>query len=244
MPFDYTNLDLLHADDFHDFSQWHHEGIGEIAAAPDGGMRLHCLGSRQGREACMAFFRPTLPDQIAVEYDVRIRSHGGLMINYLAMRGLNGEDAIEDRDKLPPRTGVMADYYDKRKGLQSLHVSVSRFNDEGKHTGASNWRRNPGSGLIGYGVDPIQEIGRWYRLRVVKDRGHGQLSVDGKFAHCCLDRQAHPYPVPDYGKFVFRLIGADVAADLRAFRVWRVALSEADHKQMWKNPPPNYDHSA
>lgn len=243
MPFEYANQELLHTEDFADFNAWHHEGIGRIEAAPGGGMRLHCLGSRQGREACMAFFRPTLPDQVAIEYDLKVLSQGGLMINYLGMRGLNGEDAVADRDKLPPRTGVMADYYDKRKGLQSLHVSVSRFNDKGVHTGTSNWRRNPGSGLVGYGVDPIREIGRWYHLRIVKDQGHGQLSVDGRFAHCCLDRNAHPFPVPDHGKFVFRLIGADVAVDVRAFRVYRVALSKGDWAQMWKNPPPNYDHA-
>lgn len=240
MPFEYQNLNLLHSDDFADFSAWHHEGIGGIETASGGGMRLRCLGSRQGREACMAFFRPTLPDQVAVEYDLKVLSQGGLMINYLAMRGLNGEDPIEDRDKLPPRTGVMADYYDKQKGLQSFHTSVSRFNDKGEHTGTSNWRRNPGSMLVGYGTDPIQKIGSWYHLRLVKDQGHCQLSVDGKFAHCCIDRNAQSHSIPDHGKFVFRLIGSNVAVDVRAFRVYRVALSGADWEQIWKIQPPSH----
>ncbi len=65
MPVIYEDKERLHSDDFGDFAQWHHEGIGELAHAPDGGMRLHCFGSKQGGRGCMAFFRPTLPDQVA-----------------------------------------------------------------------------------------------------------------------------------------------------------------------------------
>jgi hypothetical protein len=90
----YENVDLLHSDSFEDFSAWHHEGIGDIGRAPDGGMRLQCLGSAQGREGCMAFYRANLPDQVAFEYELTARSHGGLVINYLAIRGLNREDVI------------------------------------------------------------------------------------------------------------------------------------------------------
>jgi branched-chain amino acid transport system ATP-binding protein len=87
---------LLHEDDFSNgFDQWHHEGIGHIASGPEGGMRLHCHGSRQGAEGCMAFFRPTLPDGIRVSYKLNVRSQGGLVINYVAIRGLNGEDLID-----------------------------------------------------------------------------------------------------------------------------------------------------
>jgi hypothetical protein len=226
LPVLYDNVDLLHSDDFQDFSAWHHEGIGEIAGAPDGGMRLHCSSSAQGREGCMAFFRPNLPDQVAFEYDLTVRSHGGLVINYLAIRGLNGEDLIEDRAKLPPRTGVMSDYYSKTRGLQSYHVSVSRFDDSGRHTGTSNWRRNPGLILCGHGVDPVQEIGRRYAIRVTKDAGHGQVYIDGAFAHAFMDRDTTRYPIPDTGKFGFRVIGSDVTADIARFRVYRIRTAE------------------
>ena len=72
-------------------------------------MRLHCVGSKQGGQGCMAFFRADLPDHIAIEYDLTVRSHGGLVINYIALRGLAGEDLIEDRPTLPERTGVVAE---------------------------------------------------------------------------------------------------------------------------------------
>jgi len=233
MPMQYENAELLHGDDFADFAHWHHEGIGEIAAAPDGGMRLHCFGSKQGGQGCMAFFRPDLPDHVAVEYDITVRSHGGLVINYIALRGLRGEDLIEDRDTLPERTGVMADYYSATRGLQSYHVSISRFNDDGVHTDTSNIRRNPGGLLISQGVDLCTEINRAFHIRVVKSAGHFQLWVDGAFSHGFFDRDAGAYPIPDTGKFGFRLIGSDVMADVQHFRVHRV---EPDEKiwQPWE----------
>lgn len=226
MPITYANLETLHQDDFTSFDNWHHEGVGEIGAGPDGGMRLHCFGSRQGSRGCMSFFRPTLPDQVAIEYDLIVQSHGGLIINYLAMRGLNREDLIKDTPRaLPERTGIMRDYWHRDMGLQSYHVSVSRFNDKGVHTGTSNWRRNPGALLIGHGEDLVCEIGKRYRIRVTKDAGHCQLYVDGHFAHGFIDRDILRLPIPDYGKFGFRMIGSDVLADVFDFRVYRIESS-------------------
>jgi hypothetical protein len=222
MPTIYTNQEPLCSDDFGNFDCWRHEGVGKIEAAPRGGMRLHCFGSRQGAEGCMAFFRPDLPDHIAVEYDIVVRAHGGLMINYIALRGLDGEDALADGDRLPRRTGVMSDYYLASQGLQSYHISFSRFDDAGVHTETSNLRRNPGMKLVGEGIDRCAEINRAYRIRLCKSRGHVQFHVDGVFSHACLDWDAAEYPVPDHGKFGFRLIGSDVMADITQFRVYAI----------------------
>ena len=222
MPIPYGDLNELHRDDFADFDAWHHEGIGDIERAPDGGMRLHCFGSKQGGQGCMAFFRPTLPDQIAIEYDIIPRSHGGLIINYIALRGLNGEDMIEDRNKLPERTGVMKDYWGYDWGLQSYHVSFSRFNDQGQHTGTANWRRNPGLYMVGHGNDPVTELDRSYHIRITKDAGSLQCFVDGRFAHGFVDWRDQPLPIPDTGKFGFRTIGSDVLVDIANFQVKRI----------------------
>lgn len=183
----------------------------------------------------MAFFRPTLPDQIAVEYDIVVHKHGGLVINYLAIRGMKNEDLIADRDTLPPRTGIMANYFADRWGLQCYHVSFSRFDDDGTHTRTSNWRKNPGCLLIGHGEDPVREIGRSYHIRITKDGGHCQFYVDGKFAHAFVDHET-TRPVPDHGKFGFRLIGSDVAADIRSFRVHKI---EANVK-LWVDASIHY----
>lgn len=223
MPIHYENLDLIQEDSFADFEQWHHEGVGQIQPAPGGGMRLHCAGSRQGKEGCMAFFRPDLPDAIAVEYDVVIHSHGGLVINYLAIRGINGEDMIRDADCLKPRSGIMANYFSDEWGLQSYHVSFSRFDDSGTHTGTSNWRRNPGAILVGHGVDPCCTIGRKYHVRITKDCGACQFFVDGEYAHGFIDHNTAVFPIPDSGKFGIRLIGSDVKVDFSDLRIYRIA---------------------
>jgi hypothetical protein len=190
-------------------------------------MRLHCVGSAQGAEGCMAFFRPDLPDRISIAYDIAVHSHGGLVINYIAIRGLNGEDLIADAARLPKRRGVMSDYYLRSQGLQSFHVSFSRFNDDGVHTNTSNWRRNPGCLLVGHGNDLVQTLGRRHHIRITKEAGSLQLFVDGVFAHACLERDASRFPIPDTGKFGFRLIGSDVKADVFNLRIHRIPPSPA-----------------
>ncbi|MGH7956229.1 MAG: DUF1961 family protein [Opitutaceae bacterium] len=220
------NKESLHTGDFATFDAWFHEGAGKIERSPDGGMRLRCFGSRQGGAGCMVFFRPNLPDDIAIEYDLIVRSQGGLVINYLACRGLRGEDLIEGGDKLAPRTGIMANYRAEKWGLQSYHVSISRFGDKAEHTGTSNWRRNPGGLLVGHGLDPVTEVNRKYRVRVTKSHGSCQLFVDGVFAHGFVEHATQSGPIPDTGKFGFRLTGSDVTADVSAFRVYRIERVE------------------
>lgn len=227
MPLDYAEQELLHADNFADAARWHHEGLGSVSILPGGGMRLHCLGSAQGAEGCMAFFRPDLPDRISIAYDIIVHSHGGLVINYVAIRGIDGEDLIADAGRLPPRTGVMSDYFHRRKGLQSFHVSFSRFNDDGVHTNTSNWRRNPGCLLVGHGNDLVRTLGRRHRIRITKEEGSLQLYVDGEFAHACLERDTSRFPIPDTGKFGFRLIGSDVKADVFNLRIHRIPPNPA-----------------
>lgn len=222
MTLHYEMKERIAGDDFVDLGQWDHEGVGTMSPL-SGGMRLHCAESAQGAEGCMAFFKPDLPDQVAIEYEIIVHSQGGLVINYIALRGLKGEDALRDRHLLEPRTGVMRNYFALKWGLQSYHLSFSRFNDEGIHTQTSNWRRNPGLILVGHGHDPVQQTGRKYRIRLTKDKGALQFFVDGQFAHGCIDRDTSRYPIPDYGKFGLRLIGKDVAADIFSFNVHRIA---------------------
>jgi len=222
MPLDYPDKDLVEQDSFKDLGNWYHEGAGQLEPIEGGGMRMGCLGSRQGGPGCMAFFRPDLPDGIAVTYDLVVNSHGGLIINYLAMRGLDGEDLIADTVRLKPRTGATNNYSAAYWGLQSYQLSYSRFSDEGHHCETSDWRRNPGGLLAGHGVDPVTEIGRRHTIRVTKDFGCLQLYVDGLFAHGMIDRSEGRHPIPDWGKFGFRLIGSNISADVFDFRVHRV----------------------
>ena len=212
--------EVLFADDFtSDLSNWHHEGLGEASIIEPGLLRLDCTGSRQGAEGCMLFCRKDFPDQIAVSYRLRLEQSNGLIITFVAMRGLNGEDLIED---LPPRQGVFKDYVGEDAPMRSYHVSVSRYGDTGEHTGVSNWRRNPGLNLVGQGPDLCKEIGREYRVLIVKDGKHLQLGVDGEVAHEFTDPDELPDDIPSAGKVGFRAIGSKVVADIREFRVFKL----------------------
>jgi len=209
--------EVLFQDDFTTgLDHWHHEGAGRIHVPEPGTLRIECIGSRQGGAGCQAFCRRDFPDGIAVEYDLLVERSNGLVITFVAMRGLEGEDMIED---LPPRPGVFADYTGADARMRSYHVSVSRYNDAGEHTGVSNWRRNPGLHLAGQGDDLCKEIGRRYSVRIVKDGPHCQLGVDGRLAHEFTDPDELPDEIPSGGKVGFRAIGSEVIAEIGDFRV-------------------------
>jgi hypothetical protein len=99
---------------------------------------------------------------------------------------------------------------------------VSRYDDRGKHTGVSNWRRNPGLHLMGQGPDLCKEIRRTYHITLVKDGRHLQLGVDGKLAHEFTDPDELPDELPAEGKFGFRAIGSKMIADVSNVRVHRL----------------------
>lgn len=209
---------VLYEEPFANLDNWHHEGQGELRLDADepSTLRLEIVGSKQGAEGSMAFCRTDFPDHIALEYDLKVLTPNGLVITFVAMQGLHGEDMIRD---LPGRTGIFADYVGRDAKLKSYHVSVSRYDDRGVHTGVSNWRRNPGLNLMAQGPDLCQEIGQWYRIRIVKDGPTVQLQVNGEVAHGFVDPQTLESPLPTAGKIGFRAIGSEVKALVRNLRV-------------------------
>lgn len=207
---------ILFEENFKDLGDWHHEGTGRIFISEPGILRIECIGSQQGAVGAQAFCRQNFPDSIAIEYDLKVLTNNGLIINFVAMQGLAGEDMITD---LPPRKGMFKEYTGDDARLRSYHVSISRYDDTSKHTGVSNWRRNPGLHLMSQGPDLCKEIQRWYRIRMIKNGRHCQLGVNGQLASEFTDPGALPQPLPTDGKVGFRAIGANVQAMIRNFRV-------------------------
>ena len=209
---------LLFEETFDNLDAWRHEGGGvmKLDVKEPGTLRLECVGSGQGKTGAMAFCLRDFPDGIALEYDLKVLTRNGLVITFVATRGSRGEDMFDPSQ--PKRKGVFADYV-RNKRLVSYHVSVSRYDDKGKHTGQSNWRRNPGLHMMKSGPDLCREIKRWYRIRIVKDGGHCQLGVDGKLAHEFRDPGTLKTPLPTAGKIGFRAIGSEVRARIRNLRV-------------------------
>jgi hypothetical protein len=197
-----TKSAVLLEENFKNLDRWHLEGRTEGVSIADGQMRLACEGSQQGAVGTMAFLKESFPDNIAVEYDLVVENHNGLLITFIAMTGLKGEDAITEA---PKRKGVFPDYFD---GTRSYHVSICRYDDEGKHTGVSNWRRNPGLNLMVSGKDWCTETGKTYHVTITKRGPHCRVEVDGKVGAEFTDPQQLPGEIPAGGKIGFRAIGS------------------------------------
>ncbi|OHB48127.1 MAG: hypothetical protein A2Y10_17610 [Planctomycetes bacterium GWF2_41_51] len=208
---------IIYQDNFLNLDNWHFEGLVERVTNPEPGiMRLDCSGSQQGKIGCMSFCKLDFPDNISIEYDMYVEAKNGLVITFLGMKGINGEDAIIG---VPNRTGVFADYISKNATTRSYHVSVSRYNDKAEHTGVSNWRRNPGIHLMGQGPDPCKEINKWYHVNIIK-KGHVcELYVDGEFVSGFTDPQRIEDEIPTSGKIGFRTIGSHAVARISNFKV-------------------------
>ncbi len=212
-----TQPTMLFEEKFANLDRWHLEGKTDGASIAKGELRLDCK-SRMGFEGVMAFCKQDFPDNIAIEFDFVCEKHNGLFITFIAMTGVNGEDAITG---VPPRTGVFEDYYN---GTRSYHVSICRYEDDGKHTGVSNWRRNPGLHLMVSGKDLCTEANRKYHVRIIKKGPLCRVEVDGQPGAEFIDPQKLPGAIPSAGKFGFRAIGAD--AIFRVSNVKVTALPE------------------
>src|SRR3954470_23015193 len=140
---------VLLEEKFLNLDNWHLEGKTDGASLVDGQLRLDCK-SKMGYHGVMAFCKQNFPDNIAIEFDFICEKHNGLFITFVAMKGVNEEDAITG---VPKREGVFEDYTGDNSSTRSYHVSICRYEDDGSHTGVSNWRRNPGLNLMVSGED-------------------------------------------------------------------------------------------
>jgi hypothetical protein len=212
------NAKVLLDEKVQNLDRWHLEGLKEGASIKDGELRLDCK-SKMGMHGVMAFYRESFPDNIVIEYDLHVEQHNGLFITFIAMTGLNGEDAITEA---PKREGVFEDYYN---GTRSYHVSVCRYEDDGTHTGVSNWRRNPGLHLMVSGKDWCTEAGKTYHVKITKRGPLCRVEVDGRLGAEFVDPQKLPGPIPASGKIGFRAIGAKAAFRVSNLKV--TALGDA-----------------
>ncbi len=215
-----TAGNMIYQDNFENLDNWHFEGLVEGVTNPQPGiMRLDCSGSKQGGAGCMSFCKQDFPDNISIEYDLYVEEKNGLVITFIAMQGINGEDAITG---VPPRTGLFSDYIGENASTRSYHVSISRYDDEARHTGVSNWRRNPGLHLMGQGDDPCKDIRKCYHINIIKTGATCKIYVDGKLASEFTDPQTIDDKIPTSGKIGFRLIGSSAIAKISNFKVTKL----------------------
>ncbi|MEX0777820.1 MAG: DUF1961 family protein [Phycisphaeraceae bacterium] len=208
---------VLLEEQFDNLDRWRLEGLGNAVTIPaPGEMRLSCEGSQQGGVGAMAFCKVDFPDRIAIEYDLIVESHNGLLITFVAMQGIQGEDALTG---VPAREGKFNDYVGDNASTRSYHISVCRYNDKGEHTGLSNWRRNPGLHLMTSGKDLCTQTQQTYHVRIVKEGPHCRIEVDGQIGAQFTDPGELPGPIPAAGKIGFRAIGARASFRISNFKV-------------------------
>jgi hypothetical protein len=204
-------------ENFTNLEKWHLEGFTNgVSLLEDGWLRLNCTGSQQGGVGVHAFLKQDLPDNICLEYDLFTEEKNGLILTFIGMHGVNGEDAITG---VPTREGKFIDYTGKAATTRSYHLSLSRYNDKAEHTGVSNWRRNPGLFLVGQGTDPCEETGRTYHVAIIKQGPLCQLQVDGKVISGFVDEKKSTEGIPGAGKIGFRVIGARAIVRISNLRV-------------------------
>jgi len=212
-----TQGELIFQDNFKNLDNWHFEGLVDGVTNPEPGiMRLDCSGSKLGGAGCMAFCKIDFPDNIKIEYDLFVEEKNGLVITFIGMKGIHGQDAITG---VPKRKGIFDDYVSKKASTRSYHVSLSRYNDQAEHTGVSNWRRNPGLHLMAQGKDLCKQIQKWYHITVIKNGPTCKLYVDGKPAGSFTDPQTLDGEIPTSGKIGFRAIGVRAVAKISNFKV-------------------------
>src|SRR3954471_15757335 len=76
---------VLLEETFANLDRWHLEGMTQGVSIAKAEMRLACEGSQQGAVGTMAFLKESFPDNIAIEYDLLVENHNGLLITFIAM---------------------------------------------------------------------------------------------------------------------------------------------------------------
>ncbi|MBS3762995.1 MAG: DUF1961 family protein [Planctomycetes bacterium] len=155
-------------------------------------------------QGVVLWLRRDLPSDLCLEFDLSFSNNRGIGVFFLAAKGTQGEDILED---LPPRTGAYPEYTSDRINCYSF--SVHRFFPDGRHNEGTNIRRNSGFNLVNHvEPDPVMEAERPCRLRVEKVGPQLRVWVDGELVHHWTDNGEYGEPLGG-GKVGFRLRADD-----------------------------------
>ncbi len=208
---------LLLQDDCDNMDNWFIEGSEGKGEIVNGALRVTSTSQRKGVHA---WFRPDLPDNVRIEYDMTVHGPKGFALVFFCAKGTKGQDIITD---LPERDGTFSQYV-RNDDLRCYHLSVHRMGSESWVDGA-NLNKNPAKNLVQRNaVDPCPpaEGDQTYHMTLIKLGGRIQLLVDDKPVLFYID-EAEPYAG---GKFGFRQIYLSTIS-YDNVRVYEVAAPEA-----------------
>jgi hypothetical protein len=204
-----------------DVKSWVLEGPGKVTFQ-DGWMQMRstrpdATGDVNGH---IVFWCPQdFPESFVAEWEIQIVSDLGLTIVFFAAKGENGEDIFDP--SLPPRDGTFAHYI--RGAVKSYHISYYASTPFYRGRPTSNLRKNNRFYLLASGPVAIPVGSKdVHKVRLIKDRGHIQLQLNGKVSIDCTDDGGDRYgPVYGGGKIGMRQMQWTVGR-YRNLRVWQL----------------------
>lgn len=160
------------------------------------------------------------PDNIAVSWDFRPLTDGGLAMFWVAVTGRNGEDLFDPA--LAPRDGHYPQYC--HGDINALHGSYYRRVPSVTAFRTCNLRKSRGLHLVCQGGDPIPDAKyatEPYRIEVVKAGPAYRFSINDLVVYHWTDPGTDYGPVLGGGKIGFRQMAGLIAeyADLRVHAV-------------------------
>ena len=230
---------LLLQDDCDAMENWFIEarenGSGEIA---DGALRVTSTSQGKGMHA---WFRPDLPDNVRIEYDMTVHGPKGFALVFFCAKGTKGQDIITG---LPARDGTFSQYV-RNDDLRCYHLSVHRMGT-GSWVDGANLNRNPAKALVQRNaVDPCPpaEGDQTYHMTLIKTGPRIQLLVDDKPVLLYIDDGEEAY---DGGKLGFRQIyESSISYDnLRVYEAatppgtWQRLTLQSLPAGPWQTPAP------
>jgi len=189
---------LLFEEPCETMDNWFVEGEGK-AEIVNGALRVVSTSNELG---CHAWFRPDLPDNVIIDYDMTIHGPKGFALVFFCAHGAQGEDIITG---LPARKGSFGEYVANQR-LLCYHLSVHRMGPQQKYVEGANLNRNPPKTLIQRNaVDPCPPAkgNQSYHIRLIKMGRCIRFFVNDRLILFCFDENAKPY---EGGKFGFRQI--------------------------------------
>lgn len=184
-----------------DLDGWRSEGAFHARETDDG---LE-FGSSGGLLDHWVLWCPeTFGDRIRMAWDFSPRAEPGLAMAFFGARSLSDGDVLGDGVR--PRTGEYAQYHSS--DIRTLHLSYFRRRwpvERAFHL--CNLRKSPGAHIVAQGADPLPGVedadAQFYRIQIVQDSAHVELSIDGLAVLSWTDDGATG-PAVGGGRFGFR----------------------------------------
>ncbi len=198
-----------------DVKEWIMEGPGELKFR-GGWMEMF---SRQPLWDHVFWCPQDFPASFVAEWEARnMQPDSGLLIIFFAAKGDSGQDIFAPG--MPERDGTFR-YYNRGR-IACYHISYYANNPKNPERNDSHLRKDPMFALLQTGPPGIPKNSTAiHKMRLIKDKGHILMFVDGRKIIDVTDDGSKNGPVYGSGKIGFRQMRWSHFG-YRNFRVWEL----------------------